>query len=85
MSNEHYKYNCGLLLTGPIVYSSTWQYGIAQGPIWLYSVRCTGDEEQLFDCPLSSNYNPYSPYCDHYNDAGVMCQGGRTDFINALI
>ena len=78
--NKSTTHHCGLL-SGPIIYSSTWQYGIGQGPIWLYDIRCSGDEEELFDCPFN---NPYLLYCDHYNDAGVMCQGGRADLNHML-
>lgn len=51
-----------------------WQFGAgsASQPIWLDDVACGGREEFLSHCPNNGwgNHN-----CQHYEDAGVVCQG----------
>ena len=45
-------------------------YGPGTGQIWLNSVSCRGSESRLIDCSASRTR---SSYCDHYDDAGVVC------------
>ncbi|XP_065276718.1 deleted in malignant brain tumors 1 protein-like [Emys orbicularis] len=47
-------------------------FGQGSDPIWLVDVNCTGTEAALSDCgarPWGENY------CDHGEDAGVVCSG----------
>uniref|UniRef100_A0A8C6ET03 SRCR domain-containing protein n=1 Tax=Marmota marmota marmota TaxID=9994 RepID=A0A8C6ET03_MARMA len=48
------------------------QFGEGSGPIWLTKLKCTGEEDYLWNCPaigLGKNN------CRHYSDAGVICSG----------
>ena len=51
-------------------------FGQGRGPIVLEFVRCSGFEVNLLDC--SNNGLGYST-CNHYEDAGVVCQGERNE------
>ena len=47
-------------------------YGQGSGSIWLDDLRCTGNEQRLFDCrarPIGSHN------CGHSDDVGVVCSG----------
>ena len=44
-------------------------FGRGSGPILMAYVGCTGIETHLANCTRST------PYCSHYEDAGVHCQG----------
>ena len=54
-----------------------YQYGVTgqwSGPVWLNSIKCTGNEKQLFNCSLvPTTY----VYCDHNHDVGVRCAGKK--------
>ena len=47
-------------------------FGMGSGPILLGSAHCTGMESSVLECRLNVN-NLLS--CNHYEDAGVQCQG----------
>ncbi|XP_012372886.2 antigen WC1.1-like [Octodon degus] len=51
---------------------SSANYGAGSGPIWLESLRCTGEESHVWQCP-SLGWN--NTYCTHEADAGVICTG----------
>ena len=48
------------------------EFGGGNGEIFLDNVRCTGSENSLLDCDANDigEHN-----CQHYEDAGVRCQG----------
>jgi len=47
-------------------------FGQGSGPIFLADLFCSGIESSLLDC----NRNIYGvTHCQHYEDAGVECQG----------
>ena len=53
--------------------SSSSQYGVAEGPILLDNVKCSGDETSLLQCsksPLTAGTD-----CDHTEDVAITCQG----------
>ena len=45
-------------------------YGLATGPIFLDDIKCSGSEENIFNCPqrrlLDNN-------CQHSEDVGIQC------------
>ena len=45
-------------------------YGEGSGPIWYSDVRCSGSEASLTRC---AHHGLGVPYCDRWNDAGVIC------------
>ena len=47
-------------------------FGPGEGLILLSEVECTGDEENLAECPHRGIGNHV---CTHGEDAGVVCQG----------
>ncbi|XP_062868153.1 scavenger receptor cysteine-rich type 1 protein M130-like [Trichomycterus rosablanca] len=47
-------------------------FGPGSGPIWMENVTCSGSESTLKNC-LSAGWGNH--YCDHHNDASVMCSG----------
>ena len=48
------------------------EFSEGTGVIWLDDVNCTGLESLLDLCP-SSGWG--DNYCDHYQDAGAVCEG----------
>ena len=61
---------CSQVRCGPAV--STPTYGPVTGPVWLEDVQCTGNEEEIEECPHSGWE---ANNCDHSQDAGVYCRG----------
>ena len=51
-------------------------FGRASGQIWLAFVRCGGLESSLDEC-LHRSYPWGRHYCDHSQDAGVICKDGK--------
>ena len=47
-------------------------FGAGEGLILLSNLGCTGDEENLAECPHSG---VASHRCSHREDAGVVCPG----------
>lgn len=47
-------------------------YGQGSGPIFLSGLGCSGSENRLLNC---SRDVLGGEYCNHYEDAGVACQG----------
>nr|XP_055031863.1 deleted in malignant brain tumors 1 protein-like isoform X3 [Misgurnus anguillicaudatus] len=50
-------------------------FGEGSGQIWMDDVQCTGDETTLTNC---SSTPRGTHNCGHHEDAGVICQFGRT-------
>ena len=61
---------CGNALSAP----KSAHFGPGSDPIWLDNVGCTGSEEELALCPHRGlgEHN-----CEHDEDAGVVCDGGK--------
>ena len=50
-------------------------FGQGTGPIWLDDLLCTGNEQRLVDCPVSTGGIGMVDFCNgHADDAGVTCQ-----------
>ena len=49
-------------------------FGEGTGMIWLNSVQCTGSEDRLMNCTVSSSV---AGSCTHMQDAGVRCPAGK--------
>ena len=45
-------------------------FGSGWGSILLSELKCEGDESSLLECPRQK----YNGMCDHYEDAGVVCE-----------
>ena len=50
------------------------RFGQGEGPILLYNLQCTGEEESLLDC---RHRGIGSHSCRHYEDASVICYNGE--------
>ncbi|XP_068825859.1 antigen WC1.1-like [Capricornis sumatraensis] len=59
---------CGKALQATVSSS----FGAGSGPIWLGNVKCTGKESHVWRCP---SWGWGKHYCDHSEDAGVICSG----------
>ena len=55
-------------------------FGQGSEPILLNYVQCTGNEASIFSCTHNSIG---SHFCDHNDDAGVVCFGG--EYINSFL
>ena len=54
-------------------------FGRGTGPIFLDTLQCSGDEDQLLDC---EHVKPLGLVeCDHSHDAGVHCEGENQNII----
>ncbi len=53
--------------------TSNAHFGQGSGPISMVFVECSGSETALKDC--SSDTENVQEYCDHSQDAGVVCSG----------
>ena len=49
-------------------------FGQGSGRIWISDLRCSGEEESLFNC---WHRGIGQPYCSHYYDVGVACARGK--------
>lgn len=47
-------------------------FGTGEGPIWMDSLRCSGDESNLRNCQFDGWGNHQ---CIHAYDAGIICRG----------
>ena len=48
-------------------------FGQGSGPVWLDDVSCDGSEKTLISCLTGGPIGQHN--CNHYEDAGVRCQG----------
>ena len=48
-------------------------FGRGNGHIWLYDLRCLGNESALENCPHRGWDNYNYRYCSHGEDASVIC------------
>ena len=63
---------CRMLgLPGPNSVHSKAAYGPGQGPIWIKTIECRGDEADLKRCPGTIWEHNY--YCKHSEDVGLEC------------
>ncbi|KAK3517341.1 hypothetical protein QTP70_003466, partial [Hemibagrus guttatus] len=64
---------CSELRCGEAVDAPQYSYfGPGSGPIWMVGVSCRGSESTLKDC---GSWGRGEQYCNHGNDAGVICSG----------
>ena len=50
-------------------------YGLGTGPIWTSDIRCSGSENNIWECSNSLNYGYRLPNCNHSMDIGITCSG----------
>lgn len=70
-----------VIFAGAVAYSFA-SFGRGRGPIWLDDVHCSGTESQLMNCP-SNGIRVHN--CNHFEDAGVTCQGERATQLHELV
>nr|CAB3263473.1 lysyl oxidase homolog 3 [Phallusia mammillata] len=59
---------------GALEYVHSGKFGPGEGNIWMDSVLCTGEEDNISDCP----FNGWGEHdCSHHEDAGVRCNSRR--------
>ena len=58
---------------GPIPFLNSY-FGFGSSPIWLDSVSCEGEEENLLNCS-HSGIGVTGSYCRHFDNVGVQCPG----------
>ena len=46
-------------------------FGEGEGPIWIKTMECWGNETSLLSCP-SATWEP-NYYCKHMEDVGIEC------------
>ena len=46
-------------------------YGLGIGAIHFAGLRCTGEEENFFNCTV--RFTIFSFFCSHFDDVGVLC------------
>ncbi len=51
-------------------------FGSGTGLIHFDDLQCTGDEDNLFECPFADRHN-----CVHREDAGVRCVARRESIV----
>ena len=81
LSNNVHTLTVGYLWTkhvsfymqGSVAYSNA-RFGSQSGPIWLDSLSCTGNENNLLNCS-HSGIGITSFNCGHDDDVGVQCPG----------
>ena len=49
-------------------------FGQGTDPIYFHSLKCSGLENRLFDCPYLGGMEPTN--CQHSQDAGLTCIAG---------
>ena len=63
---------CRMLgLPGPVKVHSDAAFGEGEGPIWIKTIECQGNETDLKLCPGTSWEHNY--YCKHSEDVGLEC------------
>ena len=60
-----------IIPTDAVAFGGT-HFGRGRGTIYLDEVGCNGQENKLADCSRSSSVHCHH---EHYEDAGVRCQG----------
>lgn len=58
-------------LPGPVKIHPEAAYGEGEGPIWIKTIDCQGNETDLKLCPGTSWEHNY--YCKHSEDVGLEC------------
>ena len=58
---------------GPIPFLNSY-FGFGSGPIWLDSVSCEGEEENLLNCS-HNGIGVTGVHCEHFDDVGIQCPG----------
>ena len=70
---------CDVCFTGVICIYRDAFYGYGEGMVWSFKnwPRCTGMEENIFDCRMHFN-----DMCSHSNDVGIWCDFSNTGLCN---
>lgn len=63
-----------ILIGARAITGTSGTFELATGPIHLFNVECTGEEESLTNCSYPPPTVQHS--CTHFEDAGVDCEGG---------